>query len=59
MTRMCDCGKPARHEASYLDGRKVVLQCCECYVKEGNPPADWHSDCMIAFERLTSERRTK
>ena len=21
--------------------------CCQCYVTEGNPPADWHAECMI------------
>jgi hypothetical protein len=27
-----------------------VYQCCECYVKEGNPPSDWHSGCMLAYK---------
>ena len=25
--------------------------CCDCYVADGNPPADWHPTCMAAYER--------
>lgn len=31
-------------------GEKRTL-CCECYVGEGNPPADWHDGCMRAAKR--------
>ena len=26
--------------------------CCECYVKAGNPPADWHTICMATHNYL-------
>lgn len=26
--------------------------CCECYVKEDNPPADWHPECMKTYEEM-------
>lgn len=29
--------------------------CCNCYVEEGNAPADWHIYCMIAYNK----KRTK
>lgn len=28
--------------------------CCECYVKAGNPPSDWHPDCMRTFGEIKS-----
>jgi hypothetical protein len=26
--------------------------CCECYVKAGNPPADWHLVCMATYDNF-------
>jgi hypothetical protein len=28
----------------------VMLLCCRCYIDDGNPPADWHPECVAAFE---------
>jgi hypothetical protein len=36
---VCECGQPARHWDS-----NGPSQCCACYIKAGNPPADWHSE---------------
>ncbi len=37
----CDnCGGVAMHRVN-----DNVL-CCECYIKTGNSPADWHPDCL-------------
>lgn len=44
----CVCGKPSNH----LIG--TISMCCRCYVLAGNPPADWHSECMQIAE---SKRR--
>lgn len=43
----CACGNPSNHWSS-----KVGYQCCACYVKAGNPPADWHHACMTTFAAL-------
>jgi len=46
------CGKnEACHRLSTIDSNKKLVQrnlCCTCYVMEGNPPADWHKECMEA-----------
>jgi len=47
--KKCKCGKAAMHE-SWSAKTGNVYQCCECYVKEGNPPSDWHSGCMLAYK---------
>lgn len=55
MMTTCSCGKPSSHTI-YDDGFKK-FQCCECYIKAGNPPADWHPLCMKTYnEMMTSER---
>jgi len=28
----------------------VELICCQCYINDGNPPVDFHEDCVAAFE---------
>ncbi len=38
----------AMHE-SHRAGVTTRL-CCECHVKSGSPPADWHPDCMKAYQ---------
>lgn len=53
--RVCD--KCYEHEAMHHEtvGSTNRKLCCECYVKEGNPPADWHTVCM----RVYKEERSK
>lgn len=46
--------RPARHSI-YQHGKERTL-CCECYVKEGNPPADWHSGCMETYHAMKSNK---
>lgn len=45
----CDkCGqRTAMHTINF--GGKETHQCCDCYVADGNPPADWHRACMRAY----------
>lgn len=32
--------------------------CCNCYIAEGNSPADWHPVCMQAWRELHPEEQT-
>lgn len=41
--------RPANHSI-LLPGNERHL-CCECYVSEGNLPADWHPDCIATVNR--------
>lgn len=34
------CGTAASHRVG------AIVTCCRCYVRAGNPPADWHPACM-------------
>lgn len=40
----CECGAVSNH-TTFKQGVKI-RRCCACYVKAGNPPADWHVGCM-------------
>ncbi len=43
----CDkCGQPANHKNSVIGQTAWQYLCCRCWVKDGNPPADWHNACM-------------
>jgi len=46
----CACGKEYSHTITL--NRKTTRMCCECYVKAGYPPADWHKDCMETVKVL-------
>lgn len=49
----CKCGKPAMHTTyKWWEDPSRVDQCCECYVKDGNAPSDWHQDCMKTYKNL-------
>ena len=52
----CACGKRSSH-GIWKNG-KNFYQCCECYIKDGNPPADWHDDCMKAYRDLKQSAPT-
>jgi hypothetical protein len=41
----------ARH---HVNGDRL---CCECYVKAGHAPADWHPECMEAAAALEEAKR--
>lgn len=49
--RVCyNCAKDwASHTVT--NGGHTEYFCCACYVAAGNPPADWHPDCMAASKR--------
>jgi len=44
------CQKCLKNKASHSVGNREL--CCECYVKEGNPPADWHPKCMETYKKM-------
>lgn len=41
----CKCGNVARHTGFNKEGGKIRF-CCVCNVRAGNPPAEWHPECM-------------
>lgn len=43
-------GRPSQHRIG-LDG----YLCCECFVKDGNAPADWHTNCMRTYRELKAD----
>jgi len=47
------CRRPASHSTS-IHGH-TLRRCCECYVKDGNPPADWHPLCMITYNQMRDD----
>ena len=46
--------KYAKHTV-YSNKHGDEFFCCECYVKHGNPPADWHKECMETYNKLTKQ----
>ena len=45
------------HTISYPTNAKDNRElCCECYVNENNPPADWHIVCMETYLRIKREK---
>jgi len=45
----CERCKLFAHHVTTIGDDKYV-QCCSCYIADGNPPADWHSECMEMYE---------
>ena len=45
------CENPAQHMTNDEEGR-TWFYCCHCHVKQGNPPVDWHAECMKTKEEL-------
>lgn len=46
----CDvCGE---HQSMHHSSKPPHEQCCGCYVKAGNPPADWHTVCMRTYAEM-------
>jgi hypothetical protein len=43
------CGRPSSHHC----GLKRL--CCACYVRIGNPPANWHLGCMATFAKAQGQ----
>lgn len=48
-----NCEECHKQQASHRIARPlsyyVINLCCECYVRRGNPPSDWHPLCMRTF----------
>jgi len=51
----CACGKPSGHQTFLPDGR-TFCQCCECHVRSGGIPADWHKVCMKTWGELQASK---
>ena len=52
--KICDrCGK--NYANHILFGDSKIYLCCRCYVLDGNPPADWHNECMETYNKLISK----
>ena len=47
-----NCSNCHIHEAMHLGEAPM---CCRCYVGAGNPPADWHVECMKAYDEITAK----
>lgn len=45
------CDNCHKHQAMHGISKGNCL-CCECYVKAGNPPADWHVICIATYNML-------
>src|SRR3990172_1644682 len=45
------CTECNQNEAMHWVSKSGIERnlCCVCHVKEGNPPADWHPDCIKAY----------
>jgi len=45
------CTECNQNEAMHWVSKSGIERnlCCSCHVKEGNPPANWHPDCMSAY----------
>ena len=48
------CDSCAMNEAKHItwSSDEEFHQCCGCYIIEGNPPVDWHPDCMKTYNEL-------
>jgi hypothetical protein len=44
------CEKCQTNRSQHEVGKRHL--CCECYVKEGNIPFDWHRLCMETYEKI-------
>lgn len=51
------CTKCRAHPSNHHVGTSQRL-CCACYVADGHPPADWHTECMRAYLAATSVAAT-
>ncbi len=54
---MCDvCKKRESRHLSWnrTQGNKAL--CCKCHVAEGNAPADWHKECLSAYEQINTKQ---
>ncbi len=47
---LCACGKPSNHESWRMG--VTTHQCCECHIKSGGIPADWHRVCMSTYNAM-------
>ncbi len=47
----CACGRKASHEIWKPGSDTPEYLCCECHVKAGHAPTDWHYECMVVVGR--------
>ena len=58
--KICDnCKKrPAMHTIGrWWKTPQDEYLCCICYVRKGNPPADWHLECVKMYNKIKNWRR--
>ena len=51
----CECAGCANKANHSVNCKKM---CCECYVKAGHPPVDWHADCMQTADNSPADSNT-
>jgi hypothetical protein len=57
MRAKCTCGRAATH--TYFQAGEHHFLCCKCYIAGGNPPADWHVECMQEFNLRTAPTKVQ
>jgi hypothetical protein len=55
----CQINKPMHTYYDPINNPPQQFLCCECYVKAGNPPADWHPDCIKTYQELLMLKRLR
>lgn len=55
--RICGTKEQVYHEVCGENG--IEHECCECHVKGGHPPADWHYLCMKTKRELKTANLDK
>lgn len=49
-----NCERCGYRQASH---RGSEYMCCECFVRSGHAPADWHRMCMATYHLMRAEAR--
>ena len=48
--QLCGSKKNVLHQIWPPNEEKPSWYCCKCYVDGGNPPANWHPECMRTYK---------
>ncbi len=52
MCSVCKRENPRHASWSVKNGHREL--CCECHVKEGNAPSDWHQECLYTYRQMNT-----
>jgi hypothetical protein len=57
-TELKACDRCHQHQAMHQRYHAGGIEhlCCGCYVRAGNPPADWHRVCVQTWNELHPDR---